>query len=154
MISFEARTFKIPFTFVLMGILLGIDFGLKRTGLALTDDLKMIASPLEMVASEKLMQRLESLVVQYKIDGIVLGYPLSLDGTFTDVTQNVLYLKEAIEKQFVNIPIYLQNEQYTSKRASQAIFLAGKKKDLKNKGLVDKISAAILLQDYLAHLAD
>jgi len=150
--SFDERTLKIPFTFVRMGILLGIDFGLKRTGLARTDDLKMIASPLEMVPSDKLMQRLGLLIKQYQVDGMVLGYPLSLDGTHTDVTQNVLYLKEALEKQFVEIPIYLQNEQYTSKRASQAIFLAGKKKDLKDKGLVDKVSAAILLQDYLAHL--
>lgn len=135
-----------------MGKVLGIDFGLKRTGLAITDDLKIIASPLEMIPSEKLMNRLKELIAKNQIEGIVLGYPLSLDGTDTHITQNVRYLKEILEKEFPTLSIQLQNEQFSSKRAMEAIFVMGKKKDLKNKGTVDKVSAAILLQDYLDSL--
>lgn len=135
-----------------MGKVLGIDFGLKRTGLAITDDLKIIASPLEMIPSEKLMVRLKELIAKNQIEGIVLGYPLSLDGTDTHITQNVRYLKEILEKEFPTLSIQLQNEQFSSKRAMEAIFVMGKKKDLKNKGTVDKVSAAILLQDYLDSL--
>jgi len=127
---------------------IGIDFGLKRTGLAITDDLGLIASPLVAVPSEKLMSFLIDLIPKEKIKVIVLGFPTSLDGTDTHITENVRLLKEALEKQF-NLPVELQDERMSSSRAMQAIHQGGKAKQKKNKGLVDTISATLILQDYM-----
>ncbi len=128
---------------------IGIDFGLKRCGIAVTDTESIIASPLQMVPSEKLLSWLKEFAAKHSIAGFVLGYPLNLDGSKTHVSDNVTLLKEVIEKEFSAIPVYLQDERYSSKRASEAIYMAGKKKDLKNKALVDTVSAAIILQDFL-----
>jgi len=127
---------------------IGIDFGLKRTGIAITDDSGIIASPLIAIASEKLMAFLIDLIPKQKIKVIVLGFPTSLDGTDTHITENVRLLKEALEKQF-NLPVELQDERMSSSRAMQAIHQGGKAKQMKNKGLVDTISATLILQDYM-----
>ena len=127
---------------------IGIDFGLKRTGIAITDDSGIIASPLIAIASEKLMAFLIDLIPNQKIKVIVLGFPTSLDGTDTHITENVRLLKEALEKQF-NLPVELQDERMSSSRAMQAIHQGGKAKQKKNKGLVDTISATLILQDYM-----
>jgi putative Holliday junction resolvase len=133
----------------MVGILLGIDFGLKRTGIAVTDSLMIIASPLLMVPSEDLMTWIKAYHLKNKLTAMVLGFPLSVDGTYTHLTENVLLLKSALEKEFVDVPVYLQDERHSSQRASQAIHQLGKKKHGKDKGIVDKVSAAIILQDYL-----
>jgi putative Holliday junction resolvase len=133
----------------MVGILLGIDFGLKRTGIAVTDSLMIIASPLLMVPSEDLMTWIKAYHLKNKLTAMVLGFPLSVDGTYTHLTENVLLLKSALEKEFVEVPVYLQDERHSSQRASQAIHQLGKKKHGKDKGIVDKVSAAIILQDYL-----
>jgi len=127
---------------------LGIDFGLKRTGLAITDDLGLIASPLVAVPSEKLMEFLIKLIPKEKIKLIVLGFPTSLNGSDTHITENVRLFKTALEKQF-NLPVELQDERMSSSRAMQAIHQGGKAKQKKNKGLVDTISATLILQDYM-----
>ena len=127
---------------------IGIDFGLKRTGIAITDDSGIIASPLIAIASEKLMAFLIDLIPKQKIKVIVLGFPTSLDGTDTHITENVRLLKEVLEKQF-NLPVELQDERMSSSRAMQAIHQGGKAKQKKNKGLVDTISATLILQDYM-----
>ena len=127
---------------------IGIDFGLKRTGLAITDDLGLIASPLVAVPSEKLMSFLIDLIPKEKIKLIVLGYPTSLDGSDTHITENVRLFKTALEKQF-SLPVMLQDERMSSSRAMQAIHQGGKAKQKKNKGLVDTISATLILQDYM-----
>ena len=127
---------------------IGIDFGLKRTGIAITDDSGIIASPLIAIASEKLMAFLIDLIPKQKNKVIVLGYPTSMDGTDTHITENVRLLKEALEKQF-NLPVELQDERMSSSRAMQAIHQGGKSKQKKNKGLVDTISATLILQDYM-----
>jgi putative Holliday junction resolvase len=133
----------------MVGILLGIDFVLKRTGIAVTDSLMIIASPLLMVPSEDLMTWIKAYHIKNKLTAMVLGFPLSVDGTYTHLTENVLLLKSALEKEFVDVPVYLQDERHSSQRASQAIHQLGKKKHGKDKGIVDKVSAAIILQDYL-----
>jgi putative Holliday junction resolvase len=130
--------------------ILAIDFGLKRTGLAITDSQQILASPLETVPSEKLMDRILALVQEESITEIVLGYPTSLDGSPTHITPNVLLLQEALIKTLGQVKVHLQNEQFTSQRAQQAIYLGGKKKQLKSKELIDKVSAAIILQDFLS----
>ena len=127
---------------------IGIDFGLKRTGLAITDDLGLIASPLVAVPSEKLMSFLIDLIPKEKIKLIVLGYPTSMDGSDTHITENVRLFKTALEKQF-SLPVMLQDERMSSSRAMQAIHQGGKAKQKKNKGLVDTISATLILQDYM-----
>ncbi len=130
-------------------MLIGIDFGLKRTGIAITDSLMLIASPLLMVPSEDLMSWIKAYHLKNKLSGVVLGFPLSVDGTYTHLTENVLLLKSAIEKELSEITVYLQDERHSSQRAAEAIHHFGKKKHGKNKGIVDKVSAAIILQDYL-----
>jgi putative holliday junction resolvase len=127
---------------------IGIDFGLKRTGLAITDDFGIIASPLIAIASEKLMSFLIDIIPKEKIKVIVLGYPTSMDGSDTHITENVRLFKTALEQEF-SLPVILQDERMTSSRAMQAIHQGGKAKQKKKKGLVDTISATLILQDYL-----
>jgi putative holliday junction resolvase len=134
-----------------MGKLIAIDFGLKRTGLAITDELQIIASGLETVDSKKLMDYLIALVSKESIEKIILGEPKRLDGSDAHITQNVYLLKEALEKQFPNIPVILHDERFTSKMAMEAMIAGGmKKKQRRDKAMIDKISATIILQSYMA----
>ncbi len=139
---------------VMKGKILALDFGLKRTGVAMTDDLCMIASPLDTIDSSRLNGFLSAIVLKEKVHTIVIGEPKRLDGSDSHVTQNVYLLKEALEKQFPDLTICLYDERFTSKMASMAIISGGLKKEKrKDKGLIDKVSAAILLQSYLEHLS-
>ena len=133
-----------------MSKILAIDFGLKRTGLAITDDHAIIASPLTTVDSSTLMDFLLKLLSKEPISTIVLGYPTRLDGTDTHITENVRLLQEALVKQFPQCSIVLQDERFSSSRAMETIHLAGKKKHMKQKSLVDKLAATLILQDYLS----
>ncbi len=136
-----------------MGRILSIDFGLKRCGLAITDELRIIATPLDTVDSKELMNVLIRLVEKDNIDIIVLGEPKRMDGSDSHVTQNVYLLKEALEKQFPNVKIDLHDERFTSKMALDAMIQGGmKKKDRQQKGMIDKVSAAIILQEYIGNL--
>ncbi|HLU87278.1 MAG TPA: Holliday junction resolvase RuvX [Taishania sp.] len=133
-----------------MGKVIAIDFGLKRTGLAITDESKLFAFGLETVESNKLMDYLIALFKKERIETIVLGEPKRLDGSDAHVTQNVYLLKEALEKQFVGVPVVLQDERFTSKMAFDAMLAGGlKKKQRQDKGMIDKVSATIILQEYL-----
>lgn len=132
-----------------MGVIIGIDFGLKRTGIAVTDSEARIASPLCTLSSDKLMTWLIEYSSKHKVQMFVLGYPLALNGEPTHITENVLLLKEALEKQFKANQVHLQDERYSSKRAAQSIHLVGKRKLSKDKALLDKVSATLILQDYL-----
>ncbi len=131
---------------------LGIDFGLKRTGIAITDDLCIIASPLTVVDSTNLMKFLSDLINKDNISTLVLGYPTRLDGSDSHITENVRILKSELEKNFLDVKVVLQDERYSSSESMKVVYKAGKKKQLKEKGLIDKISAAIILQDYLETL--
>jgi len=134
-----------------MGKIAAIDFGLKRTGLAITDELNMFAFGLDTVESTKLMDELKRLVKEEKVATFVLGLPKRLDNSDAHVTQNVLLLKEAIEKEIPVVQVELLDERFTSKMASQSMHTAGAtKKQKKQKELVDKVSATIILQSYLS----
>ena len=136
-----------------MGKYLAIDFGLKRTGLALTDEMNIIASGLDTVDSVKLMDYLIALIPKEKVSRIVLGEPKRLNGEDSHITQNVYFLKEALEKQFPEVDVILMDERFTSKMAFQAMIDGGlKKKQRQEKGLIDKISATIILQSYLEEI--
>ena len=133
-----------------MSKILAIDFGLKRTGLALSDDRKFFAFGLKTVDSKHLMNELILLVEKEKITEIVIGEPKRFDTSDSHITQNVHLLKAALERQFPLVKFALLDERFTSKMASAVIAQSGlKKKDKQQKALIDEVSATIILQDYL-----
>lgn len=133
-----------------MSKILAIDFGLKRTGLALSDEGQLFAFGLKTIDSKMLMDELKTLVLKEKIVEIVIGEPKRLDASDSHITQNVRLLKEAVQKNFPEVTVNLLDERFTSKMASAVIAQSGlKKKDREQKGLIDTVSAAIILQDYL-----
>jgi putative holliday junction resolvase len=133
-----------------MSKIVAVDFGLKRTGLAMTDEKAIIASPLCTVDSQKLMDFLLDLYTKEKFSTIVLGYPTRMDGSDSHITENVRLLKGVLEKQFPACIVELQDERFSSSRAMETIHLVGKKKHMKEKNLVDKLAATLILQDYLS----
>jgi putative Holliday junction resolvase len=135
-----------------MAKVLAIDFGLKRTGLALSDEGKMFAFGLKTVDSRQLMNELKLLVVQEQVDTIVVGEPKRLDASDTHITENVRRLILALQKEFPTVRVNALDERFTSKMAASALSQMGLQKKVKqNKGLIDEVSATILLQDYLAN---
>ncbi|WP_343637375.1 Holliday junction resolvase RuvX [Fluviicola sp.] len=133
-----------------MSKILAIDFGLKRTGLALSDDMQLFAFGLKTIDSKTLMDELKQLVAKEKVVEIVIGEPKRLDASDSHITQNVRLLKEAVQKNFPGVLVSLLDERFTSKMASAVIAQSGlKKKDREQKGLIDTVSATIILQDYL-----
>lgn len=137
-----------------MGKIIALDFGLKRTGIAITDTSKTFAFALETVASDQLMSYLKELIHMENIDTIVLGLPKTLNNEDAHITQNVFMLQTVLEKEFPAQKILLIDERFTSKMASRSIFEAGaSKKQRRDKELIDKVSATIILQSYLDQLA-
>jgi putative Holliday junction resolvase len=133
-----------------MGRIVALDFGLKRTGIAMTDELQIIASPLTTVDSAELMVFLKDLMLKNQVDTIVLGEPKRLNNQDTHITQNVYLLKEALEKEFPFQKIELVDERFTSKMAMQSMIDGGlKKKQRQEKGVLDSVSATIILQSYM-----
>jgi putative Holliday junction resolvase len=136
-----------------MNRILAIDFGLKRTGIAITDEANIIASPLTTVDSKDLMTFLKETVVKSKVGTIVLGEPKRLNNEDSHITENVRMLKTVLEKEFPAQKIVLMDERFTSKMAFQSMIDSGmKKKQRQEKGTVDMISAAIILQSYMETL--
>ena len=134
-----------------MSKVIAIDFGLKRTGLALSDESKTFAFGLKTVDSKLLMTELKQLVVKERIDTIVLGEPKRLDTSDSHISENVRLLKATLQKEFPAIQIVSIDERFTSKMASMAISQSGlNKKQREQKGLIDEVSATIILQDYLS----
>ena len=133
-----------------MSVVLCIDFGLKRCGLAISDPNRIIASPLQTIASANLEIWLESEIPKRQIAEIVLGYPTRLDGSDSHVTENIRLLKSVLEAKFSTIPIVLFDERFSSKMASSAIAQMGHKKKKQDKGLIDQVAAAMILQEYLS----
>ena len=134
-----------------MARILAIDLGTKRTGLAVTDPLKILANPLETIETGQLINFLKSYCAKEEVEAIVLGLPTRLNGQDNEMTPRVLKLKEELEKAFPQQKIALEDERFTSKMAMQSMIAMGsKKKDRKEKaGNLDKVSAAIILQSYL-----
>jgi putative holliday junction resolvase len=130
--------------------IVALDFGLKRTGIAITDEMNIIASGLTTVDSRELMTYLKNLVATKNIGTIVLGEPKRLNLEDSHSSENVRLLKEALDKEFPLLTIALVDERFTSKMAMQTMHLGGlSKKQKKNKALIDEISATIILQSYL-----
>lgn len=133
-----------------MGKALGIDYGTKRTGIAITDAMQIIASGLTTIATHTLDDFILNLVQKEAIECFVVGDPKNLDGTATDSTSHVNGFVKRIKQKYPNIPIYQIDERFTSKIAKQSILASGvKKKVRQNKALVDEVSATIILQSFL-----
>jgi putative Holliday junction resolvase len=133
-----------------MGRILALDFGLKRTGIAITDEMNIIASGLKTVDSKILIDELKSLVLKNNISTIVLGEPKRLNGSDTHISENVRLLFEHLKKTFQLIDVVKYDERFTSKMASQSIAMMGISKSKKqDKSLIDEVSATILLQSYM-----
>src|SRR5665811_2077420 len=133
-----------------MSRVLAIDLGTKRTGLAVTDILKISANPLVTVETSKLIPYLEDYLNKEDVDTIVVGYPTSLDGSDTQMTQPAINLKGRLANKYPDKKVVLVDERFTSKMAMRSMIEMGsKKKDRKEKaGNLDKVSAAIILQIY------
>jgi len=136
-----------------MARILAIDYGLKRTGLAVTDPLQIIATGLTTVESPKLIQFLKDYFRTETVELILIGEPKNWDDTDTHATPLVREIMKKLQKEFPSIPLKPVDERYTSKMASRAMIDMGlKKKQRQNKALVDEIAATILLQEYLSRV--
>ena len=130
--------------------ILALDFGLKRTGLAITDENNIIASGLKTVDSKLLLAEVRKIVSEKNIGTLVLGEPKRLNNEHTHITENVHILFEVLKKEFPTLFVTLYDERFTSKMASQAISMSGLTKNKKqDKALIDEVSATILLQSYM-----
>ena len=137
-----------------MGRIIGIDYGGKRTGIAVTDPLQMIACGVETIASCEVEQWLERYTASEAVKRIVVGCPTMLDGSESDtMIRYVRPFVNRLKKKFPGMMIDLLDERYTSKLAVRAMIDGGmKKKDRRDKSNIDKLSATILLQGYLESL--
>ncbi|HSB94332.1 MAG TPA: Holliday junction resolvase RuvX [Flavitalea sp.] len=135
-----------------MARIMAIDFGKKRTGLAVTDPLQIIATGLTTVETPHLMNFLKDYFSREQVEKIIVGEPTNFDDSDTHATPLVREFAERLKKNFPSIPIQMVDERYTSKMASQAMIDMGMKKNQRrNKALVDEIAATIILQEYLQH---
>jgi putative Holliday junction resolvase len=133
-----------------MGRILSIDYGKKRTGIAVTDPLRMIATGLTTVETPKLVQFLKEYFKNEQVDEVIIGMPTNFDDSDTHATPLVKHFIETFRKLFPNVPIEEVDERFTSKMASRAMIDMGmKKKQRQNKALIDEIAATIMLQEYL-----
>ncbi|MFD2202158.1 Holliday junction resolvase RuvX [Shivajiella indica] len=137
-----------------MARIIAIDLGTKRTGIAVTDTLKIVANPLQTIETNNLIEFLQSYFQKEEVETIVLGFPKQLDGKPNEMTPRVISLKDRLTKLFPDKKLVLVDERFTSKMAMQSMITMGsKKKDRKEKtGNLDKVSAAIILQSYLEQI--
>jgi putative Holliday junction resolvase len=132
---------------------IALDFGIKRTGIAISDEMKMIASGLRTVQTRNLMQELKKIIEEESVDTLVVGQPKHIDGKPMQLEKNILFFIEDVQALFPSLIIKRIDERFTSKMAFQTMIDSGlKKKQRQNKGLVDEISATIILQNYLQYI--
>lgn len=133
-----------------MGIILAIDFGIKRTGIAVTDPLQMIASGLTTIETSDLMPFLTQYVKEHNISLCVIGLPKQMDNSPSEVEPHIATFITHLNQKIPSLEVVRYDERFTSKIAFQTMIDGGlKKKQRKKKGLIDKISATLLLQAYL-----
>jgi len=133
-----------------LGRILAIDFGKKRTGIAITDELQIIASGLTTVHTEELIPFLKQYVSKEKVELFVVGKPKQMNNSDSESEVLILPFLRKLAKEIPHIPIKRIDERFTSKMAFQTMIDGGlKKKQRRDKGLIDEISATIILQSYL-----
>lgn len=135
-----------------MARIMAIDYGGKRTGLAVTDPLQILATGLTTIETPQLFKYLKEYFKTEQVELILIGWPTNWDDSDTHATPLVRKAIERLKKEFPQIPVKTVDERYTSKMAKQAMLDMGmKKKERRNKALVDEIAATIMLQEYLQH---
>lgn len=133
-----------------MARLLGVDYGEKRCGIAITDESQIIASGLTTVNTKDVLSWLKDYLAREEVELIVVGEPKRLHGEASKIEESIKAFIAQFKKEFINIPVERIDERFTSKMAFEAMIQSGvSKKKRRNKALVDEISAAIILQDYL-----
>ncbi len=133
-----------------MARIIAIDYGTKRTGIAVTDPLQIIANGLDTVPTNQIFDYLKAYFAQETVETIVVGEPMHLDGTPAQIAPQVEAFKKKLRELFPQVLVVDQDERFTSEEAKKAILMSGaKKKKRQDKALVDKISAVIILQEYL-----
>ena len=133
-----------------MDRIIGIDFGRKRTGIAVSDPLGIFASALETLPSAKIIDYIKNYAENERIVRFVVGYPRNMNGQLSEAAADVDVFLKSLAKAFPDIPVTLEDERFTSVLAHRAMIDGGMKaSDRKDKASVDKISAAIILQSYL-----
>ncbi|MGB5944188.1 MAG: Holliday junction resolvase RuvX [Leeuwenhoekiella sp.] len=136
-----------------MARILALDYGAKRTGIAVTDELKLIASGLKTVATVELLPFLKEYLEQENVELILLGEPKRMNNEASAIEAEILKFRQQLE-QSTTIPIKRVDERFTSKMAAASLLTSGvKKKKRQNKALLDEVSATIILQSYLGSAA-
>jgi putative holliday junction resolvase len=134
-----------------MGVLIGIDFGKKRTGLAHTDSRQIIASGLTTVATQKVLPFLSDYQKETPVEKFIVGQPKQKDGSQSEVEKDILLFIRQLKKSFPMVFVDRQDERFTSKIAFNSLIQTGAKKKTRiDKGVIDKISATLILQSYLS----
>jgi|SRR5450432_1010166 len=132
--------------------ILAIDYGLKRTGIAVTDPMKIIASALTTIESPRIFTFLENYLKKEVVELILIGDPRNLDESPTSLTADVERIIGILNRKFPAIPVKKIDERFSSVLAARAMLEMGmKKKDRREKGVVDQVAATMLLQEYLIH---
>jgi putative Holliday junction resolvase len=133
-----------------MDRIVGIDYGRKRVGVAVSDPLRIFASALETVPSAKIIEYLKKYAEAETIERFVVGYPMNLDNKPSEAAAYVDAFLHLLKKHFPAVPVTLEDERFTSVLAHRAMIDGGvKKMDRRDKAAVDKVSAALILQTYL-----
>lgn len=133
-----------------MGQILAIDYGKVRTGLAATDDAKIIASALTTVETPRLIDFLKDYFSKNNVEAVVIGLPTDLKGQLSEIEREIQQFLKVFETEFPDKKVYRLDERFTSKMASFFISQSGKnKKQRQEKGLIDRVSATIILQNFL-----
>ncbi|MCT6870063.1 Holliday junction resolvase RuvX [Apibacter sp.] len=133
-----------------MSKILAIDYGEKRTGLAETDDMQIIASGLAGIMTSQLIPFLEKYISENSVEKIIIGLPIRLNGELSEIENSIKKFIKNINSLFPTIPVERVDERFTSKIASHYISQSGKnKKNRENKHLLDEVSATLILQTYL-----
>lgn len=133
-----------------MGRILALDYGTKRTGIAVTDTLRIIATPLDTILTAELLTFLKNYLQKESVDEFVVGMPKTLRNEDSEIAPLVRAFVEELKKNFPDKPVHLADERFTSSIAQRAMIEGGmKKKDRRVKGNVDKISATIILQSFM-----
>ena len=133
-----------------MSRILAIDYGKKRTGIAVTDPMQIIANGLTTVPTHTLMDFLMNYVQKEQVERIIIGHPKQMNNEASENMKNIVPFMNQLKKKMPQMPVELVDERFTSVLAHQAMLTGGlKKKDRQNKALVDEISATIILQSYM-----
>ncbi|MGR3811396.1 Holliday junction resolvase RuvX [Jiulongibacter sp. NS-SX5] len=133
-----------------MARIMGIDFGAKRTGIAVTDPLQIIATALETVETKQIFDFLKEYCAREDVEAFVIGHPLNLDGSETHSSPLVKEFSEKLGQIYPDKKIHFVDEAYTSKMAMRSLINSGvKKKDRRKKGSLDKVAATIILQEFM-----